>query len=410
MDELEAWSNFRENAAGRINTYMGGLAQGGGNRRVAERMATRHHFDYGNLTTFEQKVRNNFMPFYTWNARNLPLWTAALWERPGMIANFQMARQEAAQASGIDPNYEQKLGLTEQNTFPIPVNLPKNTPFGLGGMSTVSLGSGGASIGSLNFSVGAAITGLLPGNDVEYHNGLKDFVFGLLNPAVKVPLELTTGYSFYLHGQIKPPSHQLTQAPGWTKQFKDMPGFKALFGWVPDYYDKNGTKSNIPGWSTEMDYLMSQAPGIFGLLMKSGKKQSNNPLSYVDPSRSLLSFATGVRLRKYDPYANEYRLLLQTRKRIEDELGKMRQQKNKEKDAILYNERITADNPTRAFDAATELLHNVEDAIAAHEDYFKIPRSSGGGSSSSKSSSGWGNSSWGNSWGGNSWGSNWGGG
>lgn len=371
MEDMESWSNFRENFAGRLNTYMGTLAQSNGNRRIAASFTTRHHFDYGNLNNFEQRIRNNLMPFYTWNARNLPLWTAALWQRPGMLANYQMAREEAAFAAGIDPNeYETKLSLTEQGTFPFPVRLPKGTPFGFEGLNTLSLGSGGTSISSTNYSPAGALADAFGMGDVAYLRTLGDYVAGLINPAIKIPIELGTGYSFYLHNEIVPPSHSLTQAPKWTKAFADLPAFKSIFGWVPDYYDKNGQTKKIPGWSTKVDYLASQAPGALGFLMRIGKESSKNPLSYVDPSRSALSFVTGVRLRKYDPYANEYRLLLQLRSNLQKDLDHLHEQKNN-------NQRISSINQTRQYTQINEIMRRTRQAIAAHEDYFQIPRSGG---------------------------------
>jgi hypothetical protein len=378
MASMESWSNFRENFAGRMNTYIGGLEQSGGSRAIAERLATRHHFDYGNLSTFEKTLRNNLMPFYTWNSRNLPLWTAALWERPGLIANFQMARQESSQAAGIDPNYESNIPLGEQMAFPFVAKVGDS-------WRTLSMGSTGLSISSLNQSPASLATDLLGIGDVSYLNALKDFVGGLIRPDIKIPVEMSTNYSFFMHRQIKPPSSPLTAAPKWTGVLKNFPTIAATLGWNPTFYNRTtGKQTGEPSWSRSTDYLASQLPGVFGVLFRTSREASNNPVNSFDPKQSLLAFATGLRIRKYEPKAFEYNALKALRANLEAERSRIHQQRNFEKGAVERGGQISSYNPTKKYTQVSELLGRVEEGIAAYEDYFHIPRS--GNSTGSRSS------------------------
>jgi hypothetical protein len=380
MSSLESWSNFRENFAGRLNTYIGGLEQSGGSRMAASRLATRHHFDYGNLSTAEKTVRNNLMPFYTWNSRNLPLWTAALWERPGVIANFQMARQEASQAAAIDPNYESNINLTEQNNFPFVAKVGSS-------WRTISLGSGGTSISSINQAPGSLLADALSIGDVSYFNTLKDFIGGLIRPDIKTIVEMSTGYSFYMHRQITPPSSPLTAAPGWTTAIlKNNPTLAAVLGWNPTFYDRTtGKQTGVPSWSRSTDYLFSQLPGVFGVVLRVTREANNNPVNSFDPKQALLSFATGVRIRKYEPQTFEYNALKSLRSSLEAERSRLHQQRNFEKGASDRGGQISANNPTKKYGQIQDMLSRVEEGIAAYENYFKIPHS---GTSSGSSSGG----------------------
>lgn len=61
------------------------------------------HFDYGDLTKTEQKLRRGFVPFYTWTRRNIPYQLSSMIQRPGRYAAFPLAVNESNYASPKTP-------------------------------------------------------------------------------------------------------------------------------------------------------------------------------------------------------------------------------------------------------------------------------------------------------------------
>jgi hypothetical protein len=89
----------------RLVTAMEALRHGATYQEAAEAVA-KLHFDYQHLTDFERQFMRRALPFYTWNARNIPLQAQKLITNPGKYANFQKVREEAANASNpgqVDP-------------------------------------------------------------------------------------------------------------------------------------------------------------------------------------------------------------------------------------------------------------------------------------------------------------------
>lgn len=318
---MEQNSNFRENSSGRLNTWLGGMQQTGGNRVAASRLATRHHFDYGDLSKYEEWVRRNALPFYTWNARNIPLWSAALYQRPGMIAGFEMAREEAAQYSGAPKGWERGLNQTEQ----------KALPFALFGQS-VSFGSGGVSISSAEQGPGAVFGGLSGMSGIDTLRNVSDFALGLLSPLGKVPLELTANYSFYTHKKIQDDKFPTVPAPLWVNNIANSgPAGKFLatkwLGYIPNFTDKNNRHNNAPGWSGRVDYLAQQAPGIMQLLFKLAKRPSENPNAKIEPWRTGLSVVTGLRVRELSAGGSQINILNDAIRLVDTRLAGLRQSK-----------------------------------------------------------------------------------
>jgi hypothetical protein len=66
---------------------------------VAAQSVRKFLFDYGDLTTAEQKIKG-FVPFYTWARKNLPLQLEMLVKQPGKFAALEKARQTGEQTSG----------------------------------------------------------------------------------------------------------------------------------------------------------------------------------------------------------------------------------------------------------------------------------------------------------------------
>jgi hypothetical protein len=139
------------------------------------------HFDYEDLTPFEQKRMKTIAPFYTWTRKNIPFQVKALAGAPGKFATLPKFMAESEQASGGDsgnilPGYiRQGLG------FQIPV-------------------------GKHNYympQIGAADLQVF-----DSPGGALQRAEGLINPAFKLPAELATNTNLYSGAPIKSPTHE----------------------------------------------------------------------------------------------------------------------------------------------------------------------------------------------------------
>ena len=61
------------------------------------------HFDYSDLSTFEQKIRAKWIPFYTWMRKNIPNETINLITQPGKFAPLAKAYYRAFESQEIRP-------------------------------------------------------------------------------------------------------------------------------------------------------------------------------------------------------------------------------------------------------------------------------------------------------------------
>lgn len=87
----------------RLTHYLYRRNGQGMNRAEAAQIIRDAHFDYGDLTPTEQKLRRSFVPFYTWTRRNIPYQISSMVQRPGKYAAFPLLANESNYASGPNP-------------------------------------------------------------------------------------------------------------------------------------------------------------------------------------------------------------------------------------------------------------------------------------------------------------------
>src|SRR5690606_33014198 len=182
----------------RLATYIGGRKRGLSPEKASAR-AMKYHFDYGDLTDFERNVARRIMPFYTWSARNIPLQARSIVQKPGKFANYETFRQEAANAIGLDDDWQDNLEDWERRQLPVPVRFDGKT-------ATLSFGS---PISDLNELPGF----LQPGEQLDEW---MEKSASLLSPLIKNPLELFANYSFFFRNEIETEQAPLVAAPDWV--------------------------------------------------------------------------------------------------------------------------------------------------------------------------------------------------
>lgn len=77
------------------------------------------HFDYDDLTSFERKIRANFIPFYTWSRKNIPSETINMMQNFGKYMPFARGMFSAFQNQQITP---EDLPEWAQKSFALPMD------------------------------------------------------------------------------------------------------------------------------------------------------------------------------------------------------------------------------------------------------------------------------------------------
>lgn len=115
----------------------------------------KYHFDYSDVSALDEKAMN-FVPFWIWTTRNIPLQITQMWTRPSAYATYDKVRQAN------------------------PVNEELIVPSWM------------SDLNPLGFGENAVLTPDLPMNRLE--KSAKDLfsprILGMLNPALKLPIEL----------------------------------------------------------------------------------------------------------------------------------------------------------------------------------------------------------------------------
>lgn len=84
----------------------------------AKKAVDKVHFDYTNLSPFEKKLRDWWVPFYAWTRFNIPHETVAMLTHPGKYMPFARAYYQGVEQSGMS---REDMPQWLQNNFAIPI-------------------------------------------------------------------------------------------------------------------------------------------------------------------------------------------------------------------------------------------------------------------------------------------------
>lgn len=159
------------------------------------------HFDYTDFTHFERTVMSKIFPFYKWTRKNIPLQLSLLYQRPGYFLAQMKALNAVSNAQGF-PNAGHDVPLAEE-VMPQWLKDHLAVPVGVGSSGVRYMDAPLPTLQAAQFfGAGAKDTAI----NSEY----------MLNPLLKVPLELGTG-------------HQVGGAPiQKSKYFEQMTPFSNL--------------------------------------------------------------------------------------------------------------------------------------------------------------------------------------
>jgi hypothetical protein len=242
---------------GRLTHYLYRLDQGKSVSDAAD-LVKEAHFDYEDLTPFEQKRMKVIAPFYTWSRKNIPFQIKALVEHPGQMAAFPQFGSEAAQASGAKPGDI------------VPPYMEQNMALKFGGKY---------------FNPMIGIT------DLQNAVHPMQLASNLLSPAIKTPLELMANKNLLTGLPIKDPT-SYARNPVNDKLaglLKLIPGSN-----VGETGRKNAAGKEVHGLGADpiLTYLLGQTPLTNNIFNKGGK--IHNAQHPADTNKALLSELTGI--------------------------------------------------------------------------------------------------------------------
>jgi hypothetical protein len=262
---------------GRLTHYLYRLHIGDGAVKAAEKVKAAH-FDYEDLTPFEQKKLKLVAPFYTWSRKNIPFQIKSLVESPGQYAAFPQLMQEADPGGkdGIVPSYmNDNMYLKFGSKFYNPM-------------------------------IGVS----------DLHNATSpiDLVKNLISPFIKTPAELLTNKNMLTGQPIKDPQgYDRNPVRGGIAAdlLKLIPG--ANVG-ETGRKDANGKMVHGVGIDPRLSYLLGQTPAT-NLLFNQGSK-IRGETSPENAHRATLAWLTGINGTSVDAKQQQEFALLHFQKDI----------------------------------------------------------------------------------------------
>ena len=165
------WNRHGENW-GRITHYLYRRQYQGLSAQKATDWVKKAHFDYEELTPFEQNVMKAIFPFYTWTRKDIPYQLTQMVSRPGKYAQFGHIIQtsnELATGNPHQPDKQQALmpsWMRQNYMFRVPGGEYINPNIGVQDLSSLEhpISQGiGQHLNPLGQVLAAALTGKNPG-------------------------------------------------------------------------------------------------------------------------------------------------------------------------------------------------------------------------------------------------------
>jgi hypothetical protein len=235
-----------------------------------------HHFDYGDLTSFEQRALRRAFPFWTFTGRNVPLQAKKLVKRPGRYANYGMAMNGAQDQAGLPDNYV--LPSSATRNFLLPVNVHGKRYL---------------------------IDPRLPNEDLQKVADLKHpidlskDVGQMVNPIAKAIIEMSQNQSMFFRSPIYQDKEH-TEAPHWVSGPTHVP-----FGMWDDLPKKvkvllagGNERAAARGLITaKAQYALTQIPQV---QLLTGLATPGTPGKSSSWATGLAGYASGLKINKYD--------------------------------------------------------------------------------------------------------------
>ena len=273
---------------GRMTHYMWrrqGLGESAGEAAQKVKMA---HFDYEDLTPFEQKIRDTIFPFYTWTRKNIPYQVQMIFKEPGRYSAFPKLAQEMSYVANTDPN----------------TPVPEHVETGMG------IPIGGGKYYMPQFGVSDLMV---------FQNAKEPFdrAASMLSPAIKTPLELYQNKSLFTGQPIDDGRHP--RAPV-------TPLGAGLLGMIPGSNVGPTSRNGIagPGANPYYAYLLGQLPGT----RVAGVTGPGSIQSKRSGDSALKSWGLGIATAQSDPQQEAYYQSIAIQEEVDKMLQGLRDETN----------------------------------------------------------------------------------
>lgn len=225
------------------------------------------HFDYEDLTPFEQKYMKQIMPFYTWSRKNIPFQVKKIVSSPGQFSAFPKLEEESEQSAGGDKG----------NIVPsyIADNFGFQVPFGKHNYYLPQIGATDLQV-------------------FDSKGGALQRATGLANPALRLPFELMANKNFSTGQPIKSDTHGRNPVSGLGADLlRLIPGSNVG---LTSRKGPNGKELMGQGANPYYQYLLGQLPMARELgISSSGIQRNKTP---IPPE---LSYLGGQSVQHIDP-------------------------------------------------------------------------------------------------------------
>jgi hypothetical protein len=230
------------------------------------------HFDYEDLTPFEQRRMKAIAPFYTWTRKNIPYQVKQIIASPGKYAAFPKAAQEGEYSAGSDQGNIVPGYVADAFGFHVPIGHHNYLLPQLGVSDLQALDSPGGAVQRLT---------------------------GLVSPAFRIPAELEANKNFFTGAQIAPDTHSRQKiSPLGAALLSLLPGSNVG---TTTRLGAGGRHITGPGANPKYVYALSQLGPLGNLLF-----QKSGGISTKQGAPSpLWSYAGGVSLAHLDPKLQE---------------------------------------------------------------------------------------------------------
>jgi len=268
---------------GRLTHYMWrrqGLGESAGEAAMRVKLA---HFDYEDLTPFEQKLRDTIFPFYTWTRKNIPYQVKKIFQEPGRYSAFPKLVQEATY-------------VANQPEQPVPEFVETGMGF---------------PIGKNKFYIPQfGVSDLMP---FQGPREPLDRAFSMLSPGIKVPAELYLNKSFFTGQPIADDRHP--RAPV-------TPLGAGLLSLIPGGNVGKTARQGVegPGANPYYAYLLGQIPGT----RLAGVTGPGSIAAKRSGNASLTSWLGGQSVVTSDPQQQAYYQSLEIQEQIDKMLQGLR--------------------------------------------------------------------------------------
>jgi len=229
--------NFVENGLGRNEYFFTLVNKQGYSLQDAAARVNQIMIDYSRISKTENSIRKYFIPFYTWQSRMIPNMLIKALEQPVYFTKVTQWKNDMYSIFELDKNFA-PMGEQVMEGIPLPQINPENLGKFWSGKPLNEIrtqyfsGEGWLPQAVVNLFEFNGLKDLLnPISTVQnVIKGGLEYAAGGMTPALKVPVEYASGYSFQFKRMLQTYPDQTVRFIGLNLQPKQVNLLRSVFG------------------------------------------------------------------------------------------------------------------------------------------------------------------------------------